>query len=165
MTAILHRGLRNGFFFSSVVRHFRIYFFQFLFGLLFPFSIWTFISLFYLDFYLPFLFGLLFLFGVLFHFPSFFQFDQIWSNQTKSDQIWPNLTKSACLSFKKLKQVLKLKLKLKLKLELKQELKLELIWSDLVWKKIKRSKKDWKIEKRSKDRKKMEKSLNSSDSV
>ena len=59
LTAILHRGLRNDFFFSSV-RHFRIYFFQFLFGLLFPFSIWTFISLLYLDFYFPFLFGLLF---------------------------------------------------------------------------------------------------------
>ena len=28
-----------------------IYFFQFLFGLLFPFSIWTFISLFYLEFF------------------------------------------------------------------------------------------------------------------
>ena len=36
MTAILHRGLRNDFFFSP------IYFFQFLFGLFFPFSIWTF---------------------------------------------------------------------------------------------------------------------------
>ena len=29
-----------------------------LFGILHPFSIWTFISLFYLDFYFPFLFGL-----------------------------------------------------------------------------------------------------------
>ena len=35
-----------------------IYFFQFFFGLLFPFSLWTFISLFSGDFY--FLFGLLF---------------------------------------------------------------------------------------------------------
>ena len=41
-----------------------IYFFQFLFGLLFPFSIWTFISLFYLDIYFPFLFGLLFPFSL-----------------------------------------------------------------------------------------------------
>ena len=44
LTAILHRGLRNDFFFS-VVRHFRKYFFHILYGLLFPFSIWTFISL------------------------------------------------------------------------------------------------------------------------
>ena len=46
LTAILHRGLRNDFFFISI----PIYFFQFLFGLLFPFSIWTFISLFYFIF-------------------------------------------------------------------------------------------------------------------
>ena len=39
-----------------------IYFFQFLFGLLFPFSLWTFISLFSGDFY--FLFGLLFPFSL-----------------------------------------------------------------------------------------------------
>ena len=38
--------------------------FPFLFGLLSPFSIWTFISLFYLDFYFPFLFGLLFPFSI-----------------------------------------------------------------------------------------------------
>ena len=46
LTAISHRGLRNDFFFLQ-----PLYFFQFLFGLLFPFSIWTLISLFYLDFY------------------------------------------------------------------------------------------------------------------
>ena len=55
LTAISHRGLRNCFFFTL--------------HLLFPISIWTFIShflfgllfpFFYLDFYLPFLFGLLF---------------------------------------------------------------------------------------------------------
>ena len=39
-----------------------IYFFHILFGLLFPFSLWTSISLFSLDFYFPFLFGLLFSF-------------------------------------------------------------------------------------------------------
>ena len=49
LTAISHRGLRNCFFFWG-----RIYFFHLLFGLLFPFSLWTFISLFYLDFYSPF---------------------------------------------------------------------------------------------------------------
>ena len=38
----------------------RIYFFHILFGLLFSFSICTFISLFSLDFYFPFFFGLLF---------------------------------------------------------------------------------------------------------
>ena len=37
------------------------FYFPILFGLLIPFSIWTFISLFYLDFYFPFLFGLFFL--------------------------------------------------------------------------------------------------------
>ena len=41
LTAILHRGLRNDFFFFFFLQ--TIYFFQFLFGLLFPFSIWTFI--------------------------------------------------------------------------------------------------------------------------
>ena len=45
LTAISHRGLRNDFFFI------RSFTFHILFGLLFPFSIWTFISLFYLDFY------------------------------------------------------------------------------------------------------------------
>ena len=70
-TAILHRGLRNCFFFRSY--------------LLFPIFIWTFISLFYLDLYFPFLFGLFspFLFGLFFisfqfrhlfpFFPFFFQ--------------------------------------------------------------------------------------------
>ena len=47
LTAILHRSLRNCFFFNPL-----IYFFQFLFGLLF--------SLFSLDFYFPFFLGLLF---------------------------------------------------------------------------------------------------------
>ena len=59
LTAILHRGLRNDFFFSG-----HIYFFHILFGLLFPFSIWIYISLFCLDFYFPFLFGLLFPFSI-----------------------------------------------------------------------------------------------------
>jgi hypothetical protein len=43
LTAISHRGLRNDFFFEVASR------FHILFGLLFPFSIWTFNSLFYLD--------------------------------------------------------------------------------------------------------------------
>ena len=47
LTAILLRGLRNDSFFSFS-------------NLLFPIFIWTFISLFYLDFYFSFLFGLLF---------------------------------------------------------------------------------------------------------
>ena len=51
LTAILHRGLRNDFFFSFS-------------NLLFPIFIWTFISLFYLDFYFPFLSGLLFPFSI-----------------------------------------------------------------------------------------------------
>ena len=68
MTAILHRGLRNDFFFITF-----IYFFQFLFGLLFPFSLWTYFSLFSLDFYFLFFFGLLFsLFSLDFYFPFFF---------------------------------------------------------------------------------------------
>ena len=41
-------GIRKSFTFHS------------LFGFLYPFSIWTFISLLYLDFYIPFLFGLFF---------------------------------------------------------------------------------------------------------
>jgi hypothetical protein len=57
LTAILHRGLRNDFFFHYVY-------------LLFPIFIWTFISLFSLDFYFLFLFGLLFsLFSLDFYFP------------------------------------------------------------------------------------------------
>ena len=62
LTAILHRGLRNDFFFMS--------------HLLFPFSFWTFISIFSLDFYFPFLFGHFFQF-LRFVFNSFsilFQF-------------------------------------------------------------------------------------------
>ena len=47
LIAILHRDLKNGFFVRSFTFHL-------LFGLLFPFSIWTFTSLFYLDFYSPF---------------------------------------------------------------------------------------------------------------
>ena len=64
LTAILHRGLRNCFFFCSQTFHI-------LFGLLYPFSIWTFTSL----FYFPFLFGLLFFFIFQFFFnffPTFF---------------------------------------------------------------------------------------------
>ena len=49
LTAILHRGLRNDFFFSF-----------FNSDLLFPIFVWTFISLFYMDFYFPFLFGIFF---------------------------------------------------------------------------------------------------------
>ena len=75
LTKILHRCLTNCFF----TLH-----------LLFTISIWTFISLFHLDFYFPFsvwTFISLFYFGLLFHFSSFFQSDQIIPNQTKSDQI------------------------------------------------------------------------------
>ena len=75
LTAILHRGLRNCFFFSLRSFTFSNFFFPFLFGLLFPFSLfslnfyfpfslWTFVSLFSLDFYFPFLFGLLFPFSL-----------------------------------------------------------------------------------------------------
>ena len=54
LIAILHRDLRNDFFFLFLQ---TIYFFQFLFGLFFPFSIWTFIPfsiwtfISFLDFY------------------------------------------------------------------------------------------------------------------
>ena len=54
MTAILHCGLSNDSFFSHPIN-----FFQFSFGLLFPFSLWTSISGFSLDFYFLFLFELL----------------------------------------------------------------------------------------------------------
>ena len=64
LTAILHRGLRNDFSFFQVASTF----FHILFGLLYPSSIWTFISLFYLDFYFPLLFGLFFSFSFLFQF-------------------------------------------------------------------------------------------------
>ena len=50
LTAISHRCLRNDFFFPLIY---------------FPYSIWTFISLFYLDFYLPFIFGILIFFRSL----------------------------------------------------------------------------------------------------
>ena len=66
-TAILHRGLRNCFFYPL------IYFIQFLFGLLFPFSLWTFITLFSLDFYFPFsLWTFISLFSLDFYFPFLF---------------------------------------------------------------------------------------------
>ena len=71
LTAILHRGLRNDFFFSLQFTFSNFYldfYFPFLFGHLFPFSIWTFIFLF--------LFGLLapfFIWDFLFQFE--FQFD------------------------------------------------------------------------------------------
>ena len=59
LTAILHRGLRNDFFFSlrsfTFSNFYLDFYFPFLFGLLFPFFIWTFIF--------PFLFGLLFPFS------------------------------------------------------------------------------------------------------
>ena len=67
LTAILHRGLRNDFFFHYVhlLSIFYLdFYFPFLFGLLFPFSIWTFLSLLYLDFYFPFLFGLFYPFSI-----------------------------------------------------------------------------------------------------
>ena len=51
LTAISHRGLRNDFFFLYQL----IYF---------PYSIWTFISLYYLDFYLPFIIGILLPFSI-----------------------------------------------------------------------------------------------------
>ena len=50
------------------------FYFPFLFGLLSPFYIWTFIPLFYLDFYFPFLFRLLFPFS-LWTFISLFYLD------------------------------------------------------------------------------------------
>ena len=52
LIAILHRDLRNGFFFFSFL--ILSFTFHILFGILFPFSIWTFTSLFYLDFYFSF---------------------------------------------------------------------------------------------------------------
>ena len=55
MTAILHRGLRNDFLFFQFQFTFSLFsldfYFPFLFGLLFPFSLWSFISLFSLDVY------------------------------------------------------------------------------------------------------------------
>ena len=54
MTAILHPGLRNCFFFIcsfSFSNFYLVFYFPFLFGLLLPFFFWTFISLFSLDFY------------------------------------------------------------------------------------------------------------------
>jgi hypothetical protein len=55
LTTILHRGLRNDFFFFRSHLLFPFSFWTFL-----PFSIWIFISLFSLDFYFLFLYGLLF---------------------------------------------------------------------------------------------------------
>ena len=83
LIAILHRDLRNCFVFSISVHLLSIFYldfyFSFLFGLLSPFSIWTFFSLFYLDFYFSFLFGLLFPFSIctfisLFYFDFYFPF-------------------------------------------------------------------------------------------
>ena len=60
LTTIFHRGLRNDFFSQPIY-------------LLFPISIWSFISLFSLDFYFTFLFGLLFsLFSLDFYFSLIF---------------------------------------------------------------------------------------------
>jgi hypothetical protein len=59
LTAILHRGLRNDFFSC------HISFFHISFGLLFPFSFWTFISLFFLDFYF-----LFYYFSIIFYYFS-----------------------------------------------------------------------------------------------
>ena len=64
--AILHHGFFTShlllpFSFRTFISLFSLdFYFPFLLGLLFPFSIWTFICLFYLDFYFPILFGLLF---------------------------------------------------------------------------------------------------------
>jgi hypothetical protein len=65
LTAILLRGLMNWFFFFFFLSVHLLYIFYldfylpFPFGLLFSFPIiWTFISLLYLDFYIPLLFGL-----------------------------------------------------------------------------------------------------------
>ena len=66
LTAILHRGLRNDFFSQP--------FTQFLFGVLFPFFVWTFIFLFSLGFYFHFLFRLIFPFS-LWTFISLFSLD------------------------------------------------------------------------------------------
>ena len=63
LITILQCGLRNDFFFQFQFTFSNFYldfYFPFLSGLLFPFSLWTFISLFSLDFYFPFHFGLLF---------------------------------------------------------------------------------------------------------
>ena len=68
LTATLHRGLRNDFFFHYV--HFFL-----------PSFIWTFISLFSLDFYFPFIFGLLFSLFFL-DFYSIVVTFWIYSNQT-----------------------------------------------------------------------------------
>ena len=67
LTAILHRGLRNNFLFhvtSTFSIFFLDFYFPFLFGLLFPFLF----GLFYLDFYFHFLFALLFPTAILFKF-------------------------------------------------------------------------------------------------
>ena len=87
LTAISHRGLRNCFFTLHLLFPISIWTFisHFLFGLLFPF--------FYLDFYLPFLFGLLFPFSIWTFISLFFLFS-IRSDLIKSDQIRPNQTKS-----------------------------------------------------------------------
>ena len=90
MTAILHRGLRNDFFFLFQFRftfsnfYFDFYF-PFLFGLLFPFFFGLSFFFFSLDFYFPFSFGLLFPFSLRtftsFLFPFFlWTFIQSWSN-------------------------------------------------------------------------------------
>ena len=63
LTAILRHGLRNCSFLSThLLFPFPIWTFISLFSLdfYFPFSLWTFISLFSLDFYLPYFLGLLF---------------------------------------------------------------------------------------------------------
>ena len=114
LTAISHRGLRNDFFFLYQL----IYF---------PYSIWTFISLYYLDFYLPFIIGILLPFSIWtsifirsFNLFSIFQsfFYLLIFFQTKSDQISSsfnssfsssfnlsfNLSFNTCFNFFKLKQ-------------------------------------------------------------
>ena len=81
LTAILHCGLRNDFFFHYVHLLSIFYldcYFPFSFVLLFPFPIWPFISLFSLDFYFPFLIGLLFPFFI-WTFISLFSLDFLYS--------------------------------------------------------------------------------------
>ena len=73
LTAILHRGLRNDFFFQ-----FQFTFSNFYLDFYFPFSIWTFVFLFSLVFYFPFYFPFpLFLWTFIFPFLFGLLFNQV----------------------------------------------------------------------------------------
>ena len=105
LTAILHRGLRNDFFFFSqfTFSNFYLDFYFFLFRLLFPFSLWIFISLFYLDFFFPFFFGFLSPFSLwtsisLFYLDFYLPFLPLF-NQTESDRIFQSFDLSILRSF------------------------------------------------------------------